>query len=497
MKSIEDMLRGIDSTRHSRPSLQAGRVASIEFDSRSVQKDALFVALRGTKQVGVQFSGEALQRAAVGVVFHHDELPMLGTLQRQYPDRHFIAVDSTAEVLGRMAANFYGHPSEKLRLVGVTGTNGKTTIATLLQSLLSKMGESTGLLSTLMYKVGEKSQPATHTTPDAVSLQRLLAEALRQGCTHLCMEVSSHAVSQKRISGLRFAGGIMSNITHDHLDYHKDFFTYVRVKKSFFDQLPRGAFALVNADDTNSDHILQNCSASEQRHYALRRMADYKGRILSDNLKGLEMEIEGYRVNFCLSGTFNAYNLLAVAAAAHLLGVDMPDALRVLSGLRGVEGRFEWVPNDKGLHVVIDFAHTPDALQQVMSSLVQLSRQGKSVRLFSVLGCGGNKDQLKRAKMGKIACRYSYLSLFTSDNPRDEDPNSIISDMLRALNKEERSRVRVLTDREEAIQNALQSARPGDFVLIAGKGHEDYQEIAGIRRAFSDKRVVETYLQVS
>ena len=495
MKALVDILKGIDATCHSRVHLQGAEVAGLGFDSRLIAPKELFVALRGTKLAGLRFSSEALQKGAIGIVFHHDELPMLSTLQYQYPDRHFIAVDCSAEALGRMASNFYDHPSQKLSLLGVTGTNGKTTIATLLQRLLLGLGEGCGLLSTVVYDTGASSLPATHTTPDAVSLQKLLAETLKQGARYACIEVSSHAIAQRRISGLSFRGGIISNITHDHLDYHKDFLDYVQVKKRFFDQLPDTAFALINVDDKNGNYMLQNCKAAQQKGYALQRSADYKGRVLSDSIHGMEMEIQQYRAMFSLSGTFNAYNLLAVAAAAHLLGIELVDCLRVLSGIKGVKGRFECVPNDRGLHVVIDFAHTPDALQQVLSSLAQFAKQEKQSRLISVLGCGGNKDQLKRAKMGKIACQYSYKSFFTSDNPRDEDPRDIISDMQKALTQEERSRVSPLPDRTEAIQKALQIARRGDFVLIAGKGHEEYQEIAGSRHAFSDKRIVESQLQ--
>ena len=497
MKELTNILQGIEATRHSRPPLQGARVAGLSFDSRVIQKGELFVALRGTKRSGLHFSSEALRKGAAGLVFHRDELDLLSALQQQYPDRHFISVPCSAEALGYMAANFYDRPAKRLRLVGVTGTNGKTTIATLLQRLLIGLNERCGLLSTVAYDTTARQLPATHTTPDVLSLQRLLSEMLQQGCQYACMEVSSHAIAQRRIAGLHFTGAVMSNVTHDHLDYHKNFLDYVQVKKRFFDDLPGSAFALVNADDANGSRMLQNCRAGQQKCYALKRKADYKGRILSDSLQGLEMEIQGRQAAFCLSGAFNAYNLLAVAAAAHLLGVDFDEALRVLSSTQGVRGRFEWVPNDRGLHVVIDFAHTPDALQQVLSSLARFVKQEDRARLVSVLGCGGNKDQFKRAKMGKIACRYSHMSLFTSDNPRDEDPNRIIADMQAALGAEERKRIRSLPDRAEAIQKALHMARPGDFVLIAGKGHENYQEIAGVRRSFSDKRIVEAYLQAS
>ena len=497
MRLIEDILLGISWIRHSQPSLDGTEVRSIEFDSRKVEPGAIFVALRGTKEAGIRFSGEALSRGATALVFHSEELPMLAHLQQQYPDRHLISVSDTAEALGRMVSNFYGNPSSKMSVIGVTGTNGKTTTATLLQQLLDKLGEPSGLISSLYYYTGTETLPSTHTTPDAVELHRLMASMLRNGRRYVCIEVSSHAIDQSRIAGLKFSGAVFTNITHDHLDYHGDFQSYLQVKKRFFDALPKSAFALVNLDDAHASYMLQNTSAERQKTYALQRMADYRAKVHSDNIDGLDMEIDEKRASFMLSGAFNAYNLLSVYAAAALIGVDKEAALEALSTLRGVRGRFERIPNNRGLHIFVDYAHTPDALNKALGSLSRIAKQHRSAKLFSVLGCGGDKDQLKRPKMGKIASQYSHLSLFTSDNPRSEDPKLIIEDMQRTLTMEEKSRVRSCVDRSEAISEALRAAHPGDFILIAGKGHETYEEINGKRRPYSDHTAIQTCLEAS
>ena len=496
MKKLADTLQGVNYNLHGLFSRDYKEkiVAGIGFDSRTITKDDLFVALRGTKQTGIAFGKEALDKGALAVVGHSEDVQMLFHLQNEYVDRYFIAVEDPAQALAVIAANFYDHPSEKLCLIGVTGTNGKTTIATLLQKLLVSLGEPCGLISTIHHDIGQEYISATHTTPDAVTLQQLMAQMLRKGCRYASMEVSSHALAQRRTYGLQFNGAILSNITHDHLDYHKDFLSYVRTKKLFFDYLQKDAFALINADDANGRHMLQNCSSTHQRSYALSTEADYKGKVFSDTPEGLEMEIENIRTHFKLSGHFNAYNLLAVAGAGHLLGIDIRECLQALSNLHGAEGRFEWIPNNKGLHVVIDYAHTPDALQQVLSSLHSMLRAQRSAKIFSVVGCGGDRDSFKRAKMGKIASRYSTLSLFTSDNPRNEPPETIIEDMTKTLPTQARKNVLSIVDREEAITEALKKASPGDFVLIAGKGHETYQEKKGVRKPFSDKYIVNNYL---
>ena len=496
MKQLVDILYGVNYNLHgcSSRDYKEKIVSGIGFNSRTITKDELFVALRGTQQTGIAFSKEVLEKGAVAIVGHNEDIQMILHLQSEYTDRCFIAVEDPAQALAVMAANFYDHPAEKLCLIGVTGTNGKTTIATLLHKLLVALGEPCGLLSTIHYQIDQEYIPATHTTPDAVTLQQLMSQMLRKGCRYASMEVSSHALAQHRTYGLSFNGAILSNITHDHLDYHKDFLSYVRTKKRFFDLLSREAFALINTDDANGKHMLQNCHAIQQQSYALATQADYKGKIFADTPEGLEMEIEGIRTHFKLAGYFNAYNLLAVAGAGHLLGVDMQECLQALSNLYGAEGRFEWIPNNKGLHVVIDYAHTPDALQQVLFSLHRMLGAHRSAKIFSVVGCGGDRDPFKRAKMGKIASRYSALSLFTSDNPRNEPPEAIIEDMKKTLPTQAKKKVLSIVDREEAITEALKKASPGDFVLIAGKGHETYQERKGLRKPFSDKYIVNNYL---
>ena len=496
MKALEDVLDGVSFVRHSEATLSGVQVRGLAFDTRKIEAGELFVALKGTKADGFHFSSEALSKGALGVVCQHEEQDGLADLRQKYPDRHFITVNHAAEELGAMVSNFYGNPSRHLCLLGVTGTNGKTTIATLLQQLLQQLGERCGLISTVSYCTGDgEAVSPTHTTPDALQLHGLMAVMLRNGCRYACVEVSSHAIAQRRIAGLSFDGGILSNISHDHLDYHGDFRSYVEVKKRFFDDLPKTAFALTNLDDRNGRYVLQNCVAEQKCTYALKRMADYKVRILSEGLHGLDLVIQGVEASFRISGAFNAYNLLAVVGAAHLLGIEVQPCVQVLSGIKGVKGRFEWVSNDKGLNVLIDFAHSPDALEKVFISLSSLVKQHKNAKLFSVLGCGGDRDSGKRSRMGKIASYYSDASWFTSDNPRDEDPQAILDAMQNDLTEEEKRHVTICLQRSESIHAVLRTAERGDFVLISGKGHEEYQEVAGVRHYFSDKSTVEKYLQ--
>jgi UDP-N-acetylmuramoyl-L-alanyl-D-glutamate--2,6-diaminopimelate ligase len=400
----------------------------------------------------------------------------------------YVQVENSAAAAGFMAHNYYGQPSEKLKLVGVTGTNGKTTIATLLYKLYSRLGHKSGLLSTVQNHIGDKIVPATHTTPDAISLNALLKQMVDEGCTHVFMETSSHAVHQYRISGLQFAGAIFSNITHDHLDYHKTFDEYIRVKKLFFDGLSSSAFAVSNADDKRGHVMLQNTNAAKY-FYSLKTMADFKGRILENGLTGLVMTVNDQEVHFRLIGEFNAYNLLAVYGAAICMGEEKSDVLLHLSAMTGAEGRFEYYvsPNEKVIGI-IDYAHTPDALINVLTTIQKLRKGHEQV--ITVVGCGGDRDKTKRPIMAEAACEYSHKAIFTSDNPRSEDPLEILKDMETGLSSAARRKYISIADRKESIKTAVSLSKPEDIILIAGKGHEKYQEIKGVKYPFDDKQVL-------
>ncbi len=394
----------------------------------------------------------------------------------------------SAEAAGYMAHNYFGQPSEKLKLVGVTGTNGKTTIATLLFKLFSKLGYSCGLLSTVENHIGNNILPATHTTPDAISLNALLRQMVDEGCSHVFMETSSHAVHQHRITGLQFTGGLFSNITHDHLDYHKTFEEYIRVKKSFFDSLPSSAFAISNADDKRGTVMLQNTNASKY-YYSLKTMADFKGKILENGLTGLVMTVNDQEVHFRLIGEFNAYNLLAVYGAAVCLGEEKSEILLHLSAMTGAEGRFDYyVSKNEKVIGIIDYAHTPDALINVLLTIQKLRKGHEQV--ITVVGCGGDRDKTKRPIMAESACEYSTKAIFTSDNPRSEDPQEILKDMEAGLSTAARRKYISIADRREAIKTAVSIAKTEDIVLIAGKGHEKYQDIKGVKHPFDDKQVL-------
>jgi UDP-N-acetylmuramoyl-L-alanyl-D-glutamate--2,6-diaminopimelate ligase len=456
-------------------------IQDLQLDSRKVGRGSAFIAVKGTHTDGHRFieSVSALQPAAV--------------ICEQMPARFqdgitYIEVDDSAAASGLLAHNFFGQPSEKLKLVGVTGTNGKTTIATLLYKLFSSLGYTCGMLSTVQNHIGDKVLPATHTTPDPISLNQLLREMLDAGCTHVFMETSSHAIHQHRIEGLKYSGGIFSNITHDHLDYHKTFDEYIRVKKSFFDSLPSSAFALSNADDKRGDVMLQNTAAVKYT-YSLKTAADYKGKILENNLTGLVMLVNDQEVHFRLIGEFNAYNLLAVFGAAICLGEEKAEVLRNLSVLSGAEGRFDYMisPREKIVGIV-DYAHTPDALENVLSTLRKLRKNDE--RIITVVGCGGDRDKTKRPIMGEVACQLSDKVVFTSDNPRSEEAGSILKDMETGLNTAARRKFVSISDRREAIKTAVGFSQPSDIVLVAGKGHEKYQEIKGVKYPFDDKAVL-------
>jgi len=456
-------------------------VANLQIDSRKVSAGSCFIAVSGSLSDGHDYIDVAVKNGAVAVVC--EKLPKSSGEGIQYT-----VVENSAVAAGIMAHNFYGQVSEKLKLVGVTGTNGKTTIATLLFKLFSALGYKCGLISTVQNQIGDKIIPSTHTTPDAISLNSLLAEMYQSGCSHVFMEVSSHAVHQHRIEGLHFEGGIFSNITHEHLDYHKTFDEYIRVKKSFFDSLAASAFALSNADDKRGAVMLQNTKA-KKFFYSLKTMADFKGKIIEDSLLGLELIIDDVEVHFRLIGSFNAYNLLAVYGAAICLAENKEKILQILSTLEGAEGRFDYIvsPEEKIVGIV-DYAHTPDALLNVLATIKNL-RQGEQ-KIITVAGCGGNRDKTKRPLMAQVACEYSDKVILTSDNPRNEDPGEIIKEMEKGVPVTARKNCLSIVDRKEAIKTAVILAHKNDIILVAGKGHEKYQEINGVKHDFDDKRVL-------
>jgi UDP-N-acetylmuramoyl-L-alanyl-D-glutamate--2,6-diaminopimelate ligase len=456
-------------------------INDLQIDSRQVRPGTCFIALKGTLTDGHKFIDKAIIDGAVAVVC--EELPQVVNEKIQYT-----VVENSAVAAGIMAHNFYGQVTEKLKLVGVTGTNGKTTIATLLFKLFTRLGYKCGLISTVQNQIEERILPSTHTTPDAIELNHLLADMYADGCTHVFMEVSSHAIHQHRVEGLHFAGGIFSNITHDHLDYHKTFDAYIKVKKSFFDSLPSGSFALSNADDKRGTVMLQNTRAKKYL-YSLKTMADFKGKIIEDSLLGLELIINDVEVHFRLIGTFNAYNLLAVYGAAMCLGENKETVLQILSSLDGAEGRFDYTvsPNEKVVGIV-DYAHTPDALLNVLATIKNLRQAGQ--KIITVVGCGGNRDKTKRPEMAEVACEYSDNIIFTSDNPRNEDAAQIIKEMEAGVPITARKKCISIVDRKEAIKTAVTLSEKKDIILVAGKGHEKYQEINGVKNDFDDKRVL-------
>lgn len=461
-------------------------ISSLTFDSRKVGSDSAFIAIRGVQADGHAFIDRAIVAGATAVVC--EELPT---------DRAegiaYIEVKDSAEAMGIMAANFYGRPSEKLALVGVTGTNGKTTCATLLYDLFRELGYNAGLLSTVENKINGQALATTHTTPDAITLNQLLVQMIEKGCTHCFMEVSSHSVIQKRISGLTFTGAFFTNITHDHLDYHKTFDEYIKAKKGFFDMLPASAFALTNSDDKRGPVMLQNTKANKFS-YALKSMADYKSKVLSNTLQGLEMNINGRDVWFKLIGDFNAYNLTSVFAVASIMGEDEGEVLRHLSNLNPAPGRFEQVINTTGITAIVDYAHTPDALENVLKTITKF-RTGNE-KVITVVGCGGNRDRDKRPEMARIACDLSDKVVLTSDNPRGENPEAIIRDMQEGVSPSNYRKTLVMADRKEAIKTASSLAEPKDIILVAGKGHETYQEIEGKRHPFDDRKVLKEMLDL-
>ncbi|MFT4030897.1 MAG: UDP-N-acetylmuramoyl-L-alanyl-D-glutamate--2,6-diaminopimelate ligase [Siphonobacter sp.] len=455
-------------------------ITNLTFDSRKVSAGTLFVAIPGTQVDGHTFISKAIELGAAAILC--ERLPEV--LQEEIT---YIQSKDTARAMGFLAANFYEHPSTRLTLVGITGTNGKTTTATLLFRLFRALGYRCGLISTVQNQIEDEVIPSTHTTPDSIVLNALLAQMLAKGVTHVFMEVSSHSVVQQRIAGLHFAGGIFTNITHDHLDFHKTFDSYIKAKKGFFDQLPKSAFALVNADDPRGRIMVQNTVARRET-FSLETGASFRGKLVSDSIFGLEMEIDDQQVHFQLIGNFNAYNLLGVYGTAVLLGEDPNETLTQLSGLQPPPGRFEQIISPNHIVGIVDYAHTPDALENVLKTIVEL-RQGHE-RIITVVGCGGNRDATKRPEMARIACRYSDHVILTSDNPRNEDPLAILEAMQQGVPSDTEADVLTLPDRREAIYKAVAMARPQDVILVAGKGHETYQDVKGIKSHFDDREIL-------
>lgn len=455
-------------------------ITAISFDSRKIEMDSLFVAVKGTLSDGHKYIDDTIAKGAVAVLC--EELP--NTLNDKIT---YIKVNDASVALGIIAGNFYDNPSESLVLVGVTGTNGKTTTVTLLFSLFKKMGYNVGLLSTVKNQINNEIIPATHTTPDAIQLNALLRQMLDKGCTHCFMEVSSHAVMQNRISGIHFSGGVFTNITHDHLDYHKTFQEYIKAKKRFFDMLGPDAFALTNKDDANGELMLQNTKATKKT-YSLHAMADFRCKVVENQFSGLLLNIDNNEVWSKLIGNFNAYNLLAVYATAVLLKEDKTNVLTTLSTLSSVEGRFQYIRSDNGIVGIVDYAHTPDALMNVLKTIKDIRTGNEQV--ITVVGCGGDRDAAKRPIMAKIACDLSNKVILTSDNPRSEAPEAIIKQMEKGVDAVNHKKTISITDRSEAIKMACSIAKAGDIILVAGKGHEKYQEIKGVKHPFDDMQVL-------
>ena len=462
-------------------------VLNLQTDSRKVEKGSAFIAVKGTHTDGHQFIETVTAVSPAAIICEQMPANLRDGIT-------YVQVEDSAAASGLLAHNFYGQPSEKLKLIGVTGTNGKTTIATLLFKLFTSLGYTCGMLSTVQNIIGDQALPATHTTPDPVSLNQLLRDMVNAGCTHVFMETSSHAIHQHRIEGLYYTGGIFSNITHDHLDYHKTFDEYIRVKKLFFDSLSSAAFAITNADDKRGEVMLQNTVASKYT-YSLKTAADFKGKILENNLTGLIMLVNDQEVHFRLIGEFNAYNLLAVFGAAVCLGEEKAEILRNLSILSGAEGRFDYMISPKEKIVgIVDYAHTPDALENVLSTIRKLRKNDE--RIITVVGCGGDRDKTKRPIMGDVACQLSDKVVFTSDNPRTEEADAILKDMETGLSSAARRKFISISDRKEAIKTAVSLSQPSDIVLVAGKGHEKYQEIKGVKYPFDDKAVLREIFEI-
>jgi UDP-N-acetylmuramoyl-L-alanyl-D-glutamate--2,6-diaminopimelate ligase len=484
MKTVKHIMQGLPSQLFGDADVL---IQSMQSDSRLVNKGDLFVATKGIANDGHNFIPTAIERGAVAIVC--EKLPV-------QPASHitWIQVQNAQEYLGPMAANFFDHPSTKLKLVGITGTNGKTTCATLSFQLFTALGYTCGLLSTVQNQIADRVLESTHTTPDALRLQQLLHDMLAAGCTHVFMEVSSHAIHQHRIAGVQFAGGCFTNITHDHLDYHQTFDEYIRVKKSFFDHLPSEAFALTNVDDKRGMVMLQNTSA-KKRSYSLQTLADYKGKIIENNLTGLHVIFNGMEMICSMIGEFNAYNLLCVFGIALELKEDKQRVMEILSALQGAAGRFDYQVSAKQQVLgIVDYAHTPDALLNVLATINKLRRGNET--LFTIIGCGGDRDKTKRPLMARVASEHSDRVVFTSDNPRSENPSQILQDMEEGVPVHQRKKCIRIEDRKEAIKTVCSMVNAGDIILLAGKGHERYQEIQGVKIEFDDKKVLQNMLEL-
>ena len=478
---LKDIIKGIDCEVRGDAGVE---VENLQFDSRKVEKGTLFVAQPGTKVDGHDFIGKAVESGAVAVVCQQ--------VPAEAPEgTTYVVTKDSSKALGEMAANFYGHPSRSLKLIGITGTNGKTTTVTLLHRMFRMMGHHVGLVSTIVNKIDEEELATGHTTPDSLELNQLLRRMVDAGCDYCFMEVSSHAVVQQRIAGVEFAGGIFSNITHDHLDFHKTMANYIAAKKGFFDGLPATAWALVNIDDKNGRVMVQNTKAKVST-YGLNQMGDFHCKIIEEGFEGMHLGINGREVWCRLVGRFNAYNLLAIYGAAVLSGAKEDEVVRLLSTLEPAPGRFQYV-SGSGITAIVDYAHTPDALQNVIETIDAIRRPTQ--QLITVVGCGGDRDKTKRPEMAQIACKGSDKLVLTSDNPRTEKPDSILDDMEAGLTAEQLSHTVRITDRRQAIRTACMMAREGDIILIAGKGHEKYQEVNGVRSHFDDVEEAERELR--
>lgn len=462
-------------------------ITDVDIDSRQVGCGHLFVAIKGTQTDGHQYIAKAIEQGAAAILC--EDLPM-----ERKENVTYVQVTSTEAVVGQVATTFQGDPTSKIKLVGVTGTNGKTTIATLLYNMYRKLGFKCGLLSTVCNYIEGEPVPASHTTPDPVELNRLLRRMVDAGCQYVFMECSSHAIAQRRIGGLKFAGGIFTNLTRDHLDYHKTVENYRDAKKAFFDMLPKGAFAITNVDDKNGMYMVQNTKAMVKT-YSTRTMADFKARSIECHFEGMYLDIDGHEVGVQFIGKFNVSNLLAVYGAAVMLGQNPEEILVVLSTLKSVAGRLEPVHSSEGFTAVVDYAHTPDALENVLKAIHEVL-DGKEGKIITVCGAGGNRDKGKRPLMAQEAVKQSDRVIITSDNPRFEEPQDIINDMLAGLDQKQMKKVISIVDRREAIKTAVMLAQKGDVILIAGKGHEDYQEIKGVKHHFDDREVVREFFQI-